>query len=123
MQSTMSARRRPPSVRGHWTLHSNGVLIGAFPTRLALVKWLGDKLQAAETTLRVPLDSLDVVDHKGTTVTNPLRTVPNPVVCDVETCGAVFSYVAARRYPTLCAEHAEELSRARDGWTPENSTD
>lgn len=47
----------------------------------------------------------------------------NLIMCAAEACTARFFHVAAREFPTLCLDHADDASRERHGWTLANSTD
>jgi hypothetical protein len=49
---------RPPSVRGMWTVHHNGVLIGAFATRAELDEWLA--IPASESVIRIAKSALQI---------------------------------------------------------------
>lgn len=116
---TTAYRARPPSVRNYWTVEHQGVLVGAWPTRDAMMDWL--TMDPAETILRVPREQLTIVNPTGESVPNPLAYGQQR--CSVAGCKARFQHVPQRRWPELCLDHADERSRDVDGWTPANSVD
>lgn len=45
------------------------------------------------------------------------------ITCTADKCNASFFLVPARKFPTLCLDHADDASRSAHGWTIANSVD
>jgi hypothetical protein len=52
-----------------------------------------------------------------------MNSTPNLITCQNAKCDMEFFHVAARNFPELCTDHADEIDRSTNGWTVENSVD